>query len=142
MHRGRVRHVHSRNGTGIIESADLAPGHRGVRIVLARQHDGDHRIVGELDGGLSRQVTHRRRVKNRAERRQHTRQNHLRLGVAKARVEFDHANARGRDNEPTVKEADKRGALALELAHHRQCHRLDALAREGIDAAKLIGQPR
>ena len=89
---------------GVVEPVDHVTGPRRRRVALAREHDGDARVVGELDRrAAARPPAAARHSSPRSVRE--ARQHDLALGVAEAHVVLEHLRPVGREHQARVEHA-------------------------------------
>ena len=89
------------------------------RVVGAGEHDRHRRVLGLADRVAVDSAGGRCRASAASQVALEPRHQHLRLGIAEARVELEHARPVGGEHQPGEQAADERGAAPRELVEHR-----------------------
>ena len=101
------------------------------RVVARREHDGDRGLVGGRERRRPRGRPPRPPRARRGGRPRARGQDRLRLRVAEAAVELEHARPVVGQHQPGEEDADERRAAPRELLEHRPVDRLDELGDLG-----------
>src|SRR5919108_5248555 len=109
-----------------LDTPYLDPAHWALRVPGGGEDDRDGRVPGRRERRLIERP-HGRRGEGGKEVALEEREDGLRLGVAEAAVELEHARALVGEHETGVEHAEKRCAAPAELGEHRLVNGLDEL---------------